>query len=153
MIPLATIVDLEDRYGRSFDTEDDFRRAETLLSDASALVIDVAGTDWTVTAETTPFAVTLGTVPVTVVAVVCEAARRAFDNPTGLQSETIGDYTWRGTGAVSAGVYLTPTERRTVLRAVGRLGVGSMTMTTYLPVPMADPLLGSYWGTTEEDEL
>jgi hypothetical protein len=153
VIPLATIVDMEDRYGRSFDTDEDFRRAETLLYDASALVIEVAGTDWTVTAVEAPHAVTLGTVPATVIPVVCEAARRAYDNPTGLQSETIGDYTWRGSTGVSAGVYLTAAERRIVLRAVGKVGVGSATLTSALPAPATDPLIGSYWGVAAEDEF
>lgn len=146
MFPLATSYDFEARYGRSLDGDEELR-VETLLSDASALVCIESGTEWTVTDDDD--VVTLGAVPVTVVAVVCEAARRAFDNPAGLQSETIGDYTWRAQlGASTAGVFLTAEEKRIVRRSVGRNGLGAITMTADLLAPATDPLLG-IWGNEE----
>ena len=77
MAALAELSDFEVRYGRELDG-DEVARALALLDDASALIRDVAGDDF-------------ATVPATVLFVVCEVVRRAFDNPAGLQGETIGD--------------------------------------------------------------
>lgn len=118
MTAYATLADFEDRYVGTLDA-DDMTRVETLLADASALVEEVAGG-----AITSP--------PATLVPLVCEVARRAFDNPAGLRGETIGDYTWR-VGESGSGVYLTANERRTVRRAAGVLGVGSLTMSSDFP--------------------
>lgn len=49
--------------------------------------------------------------PARVQAIRLEAAARAYDNPRGLLSESIDDYTWRG-GPGRGGVYLTDAERR-----------------------------------------
>lgn len=153
MIALATIDDYCSRYGGDSDS-DDADSITTLLSDASAFVIDVAGKDWTVI-DPDDDSVSLEDVPAMVVIVVCEAARRAFENPAGLQSETMGDYTWRAqlTGASTTGVFLTSAERAIVRRAAGKFGFGSVTMTSQLPTPVLDPLLGSYWGNVNEDDF
>ena len=108
-------------------------RVGALLTDASALIIDVADmtTAWTE-----------ATLPGTVLSVLCEVVRRAFDNPAGLQSETIGDYTWRGKpSGESSSVYLTTDERRTVRRAAGRLGIGTVTLSSDLPLAPVDSRL------------
>ena len=150
MIALATIQDYADRYGYGPDSDDD-SRITTLLWDASAFVCDVAGTDWTVV-DPDDASVSLGAVPPMVVIVVCEAARRAFENPAGLQSETMGDYTWRAqmTAPATSGVFLTAAERAIVRRAVGNLGVGSVDLTNTFPSPALDPMFWSSWGIVDE---
>ena len=124
MTAYATLADFEARYAGTLSGYDS-DRVETLLADASALVDEVAGA-----VITSP--------PATLVPLVCEVARRAFDNPAGFESETTGGYTWR-VGASGSGVYLTSDERRTVRRAAGVLGVGSVTMSNDFP---ATPSLG-----------
>ena len=104
MDPLITLQDFLDRYHDDVPVVDE-SRVEALLDDASALVRDLAGRDFT---EGTPRSL---------VPVVYEAARRAYDNPAGYDSETIGSYTWRNERSGS-GVYLNDLERRAVLRAV-----------------------------------
>jgi hypothetical protein len=133
----VTLATFADRYETTIPAADE-TRVEALLGDACALVSDLVGIDYDTVAA-----------PSSVVAVICAAVRRAYDNPGGLQGETIGDYTWRG-GSAEAGVYLTNAERRVVRRAAGKLGIGSLTMTSYLPAPAMDPMLGV---TYAEDEL
>jgi hypothetical protein len=125
MAALAAYTDCEVRWGVTL-TEDEIAQVNALLEDASALILDVADLDapWT-----------SATVPAALLPVVCEAARRAFDNPAGLQGETIGSYTWRAGVVTASGVYLTADEKRAVRRAAGRLGVGTVTLTTDLPLP------------------
>lgn len=119
------------RYGRTLTASEE-TRVEALITDAQALVDDATGTTFTTT------------IPDTVVMVVCEAARRAFDNPAGLQGETIGDYTWRtgysGTSnSLLSGVYLTPQEKRMVRRAAGVLSAGSVTLSSEGMLPAVWP--------------
>lgn len=54
--------------------------------------------------------------------VALEVTKRAYLNPNGYVSETLGDYSYNrgGTGSGGAGVYLTDAERQTV-RAAGGL--------------------------------
>lgn len=127
-VSLATF---EARYAGTIPAADE-SRLEALLSDASALVSELAGTDYETVAA-----------PATIISIVCEMVRRVYDNPNGLQGETIGDYTWRGGAATSSGLYLTAQESRTIRRAAGRLGVGSITLTSCLPAPALDPMLGA----------
>jgi hypothetical protein len=139
MADLATLSDFQSRYERTLTDVDEMSRVRVLITDASALVCDVADS-------------VFATVPATVVAVVCEVVRRAFDNPTGLQGETIGDYTWRGGKAtVDGGIYLTAQERRTVRRAAGKVGVSTLTLTGDLPIYPSDSRLWAY--TNEEGVL
>lgn len=146
MADLVTLANFQTRYGRVMVGEE-ITRVGAHITDASALVVDVADmtTAWTA-----------ATLPAAVLPIVCEVARRAFDNPAGLQSETIGDYTWRGgasgTGvAVSSGIYLTSDERRVVRRAAGRLGVGTVTLSADIPWAPTDPRMGMY--ATGEGDL
>ena len=140
MAALATLANFEIRYGRIM-VGGEITQVGALLIDASALVLDVADldTDWTA-----------ATLPAVVLPVVCEVVRRGFDNPAGLQSESIGDYTWRLGGnanantSVSSGLYLTNEEKRTIRRAAAKPGVGSLTLTNYLPLPAIDSQYAAY---------
>jgi len=138
MAALALCTDCETRWGRTL-TATEITQVEALLTDASALVLDIADltTNWTA-----------ATLPAAVLPVICEVVRRAFDNPAGLQGETIGDYTWRGAKAgaqaeETSGVYLTPAEKRTVRRSAGRLAVGAVTLSSDTPFGPIDQRLYS----------
>lgn len=142
MPPLASVFDLEARLKGGI-AEADVTRAEALLADASALV----------RAETTP---TLWAdaedIPPDVVRVVCASAKRAFLNPSGLESESVGEWTGRrpDTERLSEDVYLKPEERRSVRRAAQLTSAGSVVLespfgpgvaTEYLAVdPAGEPI-------------
>jgi len=128
MAAFVTFAMFSDRYGGDIPGADEIW-IEALLVDACGLVEDLIGDTYTAS-----------TVPVTTVAAICASVRRAYDNPSGLVSETIGDYTWRtafsGTSAAGkSGIYLTPEERRNVRRAAGQLSATSLTLTSNLPAP------------------
>jgi hypothetical protein len=127
MAALALYTDCEARWNRTL-TAGERTQVNTLLDDASALILDAAEltTVWTA-----------ATLPATVLPVVCEVVRRGFDNPAGLQGETIGAYSWR-VGAAQAGLYLTSDERRTIRRAAAKLGFANVTLTNDLPLGPQD---------------
>ena len=116
MNPLPpTVAALERRLGLFEDTltAEDLARAEEALGDATALVLAEVPTakaaEWAVDA------------PTVVVLVTLKAARREFENPQGLSSESVGDH---AIGlSESSGVYLTRREIAQVRRAAtGRPG-------------------------------
>lgn len=145
--PLASLGELARRVGRPDLVEGttDGDRAAEALADASALVRAETGrpTGWTDEAGW------LTAVPDELRTVVLKAARREWDNPRGLTSETIADYTWRGESTV----YLTEAEQvicrryRPEGRGTGGLWTLGMTRgaegpdTVYVPVAGGgDPL-------------
>lgn len=138
MTALATYTDCQTRWGVTL-TAGEITQVGALLLDASAVILNAAGL---------VIAWTSATLPAAVLPVICAVVRRAFDNPGGLQSETIGDYTWRGNkvGETSS-IYLTADEKRTIRRAAAKLGVATVTLTNYLPLPALDPCLVPYMGT------
>lgn len=88
-------------------------RAQAALDDAAALVEAYAAQDdedkWD-----------SNTVPMSVVTVVCAVAMRALHNPYGMQSETMGGYTWRKDAEASgSALYLTEGEKKLVRREAG----------------------------------
>ena len=119
----VTPSDFQDRYENTVSAADG-DRLSVLLEDACALAADIIGSSY---ADGSGVAV-----PGAITATVCTAVRRAFDNPTGLQGETIGDYTWRAAGS-SAGVYFTPAEARIMRRAAGQSAVGTIELKGLLP--------------------
>jgi hypothetical protein len=107
--------DLEARLGLPLGTlaDEDLARAEAALDDATALALAEVSTTraqrWTVEA------------PAVVSLVVLKAARREFENPRGLTTETIGEHSAGLTD--SSGVYLTAREIAQIRRAAtGRSG-------------------------------
>jgi hypothetical protein len=128
----VSFTEFQVRYENTVAPADE-ERVAAFLEDACALVSDIVGA--TVTAAWDEDG--SGTAaPGGIVAAVCAAARRAYDNPGGLQGETIGDYSWRagsaGVGA-SLGVYFTPAEVRQIRRAAGLSGVGTIELEGMLP--------------------
>lgn len=114
----------------------DAERVQAFLDDAYALVTSIGGVDYLAGAE--------ADIPAAVVAVVCAAVRRAYENPLGLAGESIGDYSWRGGAASENGVAFTKSEKGIIRRATGRLGVGTLTLTTYMPATPMDPTVSAY---------
>lgn len=110
--PLAPVADLAARLGRDPDSlsVEDEARATATLDDASALVRAEGRQDWYDT-ETDAI-----TAPHPVVTVVLSAAQRAFTNPEGLISETVGPFTKRRAERGDLGVFLTAAEKDIVRR-------------------------------------
>ena len=128
--PLASVAAFEKRLGLSPGTLQgaDLARAEAALEDASALVRDEAGRSWVDEDGAV-------TAPPAIVTVTLKAARRAYVNPNGFQSEQTGPFAYqlpRG----ETGVDLTEAERRVVRRAAGRHGLGTLVT----PSAYTDPL-------------
>lgn len=119
MAALITVEQLLARPG--FDGVEE-AQAEVVLDDVSALVVSVAELDPPWTAET---------VPAEVVPVIVSMARRGLANPLGLSGETLGDYTWQGSG----GLYATKAEKRMIRKAAGLSGVSSVNLDSPLPLP------------------
>lgn len=119
--------DFQLRYENSVPAADE-ERVSVFLEDACALAEDVVGVSYALDSG----------VPLSIVATVCKAVRRAYENPDGLQGETIGDYTWRAgyTGTSSSensGIYFTSSEARIMRRAANRGGAGTIELEGMLP--------------------
>jgi len=124
----------------------DEERVAALLEDACAMAADVIGRTYEDGSGSE--------VPRGIVSTVCSAVRRAYDNPTGLQSETIGDYSWRAgytgiSGTASAGLYFTKSEVRVMRRSAGKSAVGSIELTGLLPDSISDDQLLDVVGSDE----
>ncbi len=105
--------------------------AETYIADATALVMDeVLGeteAEWTVD------------LPRTVELIIYKAARREWENPSGLSQEISGEHTI--TTSATSGVFLTPLERQKVRRAAGmQAGFASVPLTA-----TQSPLGPNWW--------
>jgi hypothetical protein len=129
-VPLADLAGMEARLRRSL-TSTEATAAEAAIDDASALVrAESGGRSWLdEDGEPDP----------RVAPIVLAVALRAFRNPEGFSTQTVGSWTGvlGGTGQdVASGVYLTSHERRQLHALVGALGLVS--------VPVVRPeLLGS----------
>lgn len=122
MAALITFEQLTARPG--FDNVDQ-AEAEAVIDDVSALVADIAK----------PVVLTAATLPPAIVPVIVAMVRRGVSNPRGLSSEQMGDYGWQAGGQTSTGVYATRHEERIIRRAAGRLGAGSASLDSDLPLP------------------
>jgi hypothetical protein len=134
----VTFDDFSLRYGSTVPSTDE-ERVEAYLADACAMVEDLTGTVYTDDSG----------VPQALVAVVCTAVRRVYDNPQGLTGETVGNYSWQASRASGAGLYFTQEERRIILRAAGKSGMVSMTVYGDLPVADDDE---QYLTTTDDGD-
>ncbi|EFC78731.1 hypothetical protein [Parafrankia sp. EUN1f] len=126
------LVDLVDYLTRTGGVLDDLEVSEqqlllAALGDASALVRLEAGVDWIADDGVSV------TTPAAVVPVVVAMVQRKLMNPSGLTGETLGDHSWQMANA-SPDLFLTRAELRTVRRAAGRSGIGSIQMEGDLPV-------------------
>lgn len=116
--PLARVVDLEQRLGRTFD-DTELTQVEAWLDDASAMVRLEAGRDW-VTDDEPPVV----NAPPVARLVALKAVERVLRNPDGLSSESAGDYSYqRNAVEDGGGIYLTDREVKLIRRAAGRSGL------------------------------
>lgn len=131
MSDLITTSFLEARYGDQDDT-----KTAALITDASALVIDYANTIGVATTTTDAWGTGSGdtTPPGAVQAVVAQMVFRGLTNPLGHTGENLGDASWQSNPRASLGVYLAPSERKIIRRAVGKSSVGTLQLEGYLPV-------------------
>lgn len=111
----ATVGDLIERRPGGV-SEGDRARAQAALDDASALIRAEVGADWLDPDDSLRLAVN---VPGIFLSVACSAARRAFDNPDGLQSEQLASGYQAAYANSSSDVYLTAAERRVIRKAAG----------------------------------
>ena len=100
--PIATPTDLANMIQGSVDTA----TATLLIELAQGLAEDI-----------------VSPLPPSAKAVVLSAAKRAYSNPEGLTTETIGPY---ATGRTTGDVFLTRAEERALKRAAGRGGAYSI---------------------------
>lgn len=136
MPALVSLDDFTLRVGTITPADED--RAQACLDDASALIRGEAGKNWT-----NDDGDELADVPDVIAAICVAVAIRAFRNPEGVRSETIGGYAVTYADASTA-VYLTPGERAQVRRAAGRSSIGSVTLESpYMPDTVWVPVEGT----------
>jgi hypothetical protein len=119
----------------------DLARAGAVLDDASALIrwiatnaaeADTPGAAGWLTDDDPPVLDTAN-LPDIVVTVCLSVAERAWRNPDGLRSESLGSYAVTYAGSDLAGVFLTANERALIRGAVGSSSVGSIEMQSPYP--------------------
>lgn len=112
-------------------TDVDKDAAELYIADATALVMDEVNGETEATWNVD--------IPRVVELIIYKAARREWENPSGLSQEISGEHTI--TTQATSGVFLTPMERQKIRKAAGLAltSVGTITLTP------PDSPLGPYW--------
>ena len=109
---------LEARLGAPVE-DADRPRALAALEDATVLVLAEVSARTAALWEA-------GAAPRVVELVVLTAARRGFENPRGILSETLGEHTVSVSSSTANGVYLTSLEAATIARLANPRRVGSV---------------------------
>lgn len=128
---LITQPELEARLGYTPANTD---QIDALITDASALVRLVAGTDFHDDDGNEI------TTPPALLSILTNMIRRGLENPRGLATESIDDYSYSTHQGQSFQIYPTRNEKRLIRRAVSdieganRLGVSSAVLDGNLPV-------------------
>lgn len=158
MLPaLARIEDLAVRLGVAGDEIDD-ARAQAALDDASTLVRAEVNKTWVVDILADPVVLLPeAEIPDIVGFVVLAAAKRGYENPSGITQKTAGDVSMTFAARPQSAVYLTDDERALLNSAVFPSTSGLHTVATYrgdlacdtvwIPVVGAPPFP---WLTTED---
>lgn len=123
---LATLSDYETRKGDVPDSQESI--VEALLDDASALILDNAGSgaEWLeADAEEEDHGI-----PRSITAVCVAVAHRAFTNPTAVASKALGSASYTYKGDEPDALYLTDREIRTIHNASSRSSFRSITLVT-----------------------
>ncbi|GIG61126.1 hypothetical protein Lfu02_54980 [Longispora fulva] len=137
MLPLATLEDLQARRPISID-ETERPRAEALLEDVSAVIRDALGLP----------GLAIETAPPLVRVMTCRIVLRVLDNPGGFVSEQMGSYSYRRSkDSTDAGILLSDTERRALMRSVGKVLAG----TTRTPIGIDDRDRATHAGGVNHD--
>lgn len=125
--PLISSAMFEDRYGRAL-TSTEQTQIDGLLDDVSALIRAEADGELDDT--------TSADVPAEIVPVAVAALRRALTNPDGYGQESVDGYSYAG--APRSGVFLTRREVRVVRKWAGQLGVATVALEGYAPIPSSE---------------
>lgn len=120
---LLTVTELEGRLGYTL-AGGLATQAARLIDDATAIVRQIA--------EGTLDTVDSPNVPAPIVTVMVSMVRRAMNNPLALSGEAIDGHQWQASG--STGVFANKWETKTIRRAVGVLGVGTVVLEGDLPI-------------------
>lgn len=104
---LADVTDLGDWLGESITEDGDVRRAKWLLRRATSLVLETCGR---VARPWTP-----ADVPGGVQEIILSCAARAYVNPESWNYERLDDWMGGGKPVPEDGLYLTPTEKKSLL--------------------------------------
>lgn len=138
MADLITLDQWTARTGRTL-TSDQAVQVSQLITDASALVVDIVGdSDTTDTWD----ASTAGTVPGAVVPVVVAMVRRGLDRPYDDTGSRLGDYQY--SGASGSGVFASRQEAKIIRKAAGKAPVGALNLESDLPDSHRDPGYASW---------
>lgn len=127
--PLASLARLAKKMGFTSPADmppGEAGRGAGYLSDASALIRDVAGKTWT-----DPVTGALDVIPPRVRQICVEAAFRAFGNPEALSQRSIGDLSRsydRKSREGGEAVYLTGAEESAIQRAAGASSLNVVTL-------------------------
>ena len=130
MADLITTAQFEARTGRTL-TASQTTQVEALISDASALVIDIVNDSDVTDLWTT---ITPATIPGAIVPVVVSMVRRGVDNPNGYVQSSIDDFSFSYGRSGSSGIFATRDEVRAIRKAVSSSGVNSLNLDSHLPV-------------------
>lgn len=125
---LATIGKLIEKIGYEPTPASEMTRATDCLVEASELIRDEAGITWLNAGGTA-----VENVPPRVERICIAAAFRGFDNSKALSQRSLGDssQSWDRVGVEGgAGVYLTPSERRAVVKAAAGSVLSTITLVT-----------------------
>lgn len=114
-------------------TQDDLvaRSLRTLSTQEETVGTTLLGDAWNVVTTEIPSVAGRLTDPAfsaLVVQIECAMVLRVLNNPTGLLSETIDDYTWRRDQAVSTGLLYLADAERALLDTVGGVSDGAFTI-------------------------
>jgi hypothetical protein len=134
---LITLAQWTARTGRTLSATKE-TQVEALITDASALVVDVVNDATTTDAWD---AASVGTVPASIVPVVVSMVRRGFDNPNGHTGESVGAYSY--SGASTSGLFATRDEVKAIRKAAGLAGVASLHLES--DGLYGYPYLGDHW--------
>jgi hypothetical protein len=116
--PLVPIEDFEARLPEPL-TPDERKRVALLLQDASDLIREEVGP---VEIPAPP--------PFTVRQLVMDLAGRVLNNPKGITTENIGDYSYSLSRVAINGMSLMPSEREALYRCLGLQYMGSVPMSS-----------------------
>lgn len=145
---LAPLESLEARLSAGLQDSEELR-ALAALEDASALVLAEVGPEKAAAWLDPDHPEELGAVPPIVATVVLASARRAFLNPEGYRSESLGDWSASRGGTGDGSTYLSAEERRLIRNAAGwTAGLGHVELEG-----LWDDSLGTVWVPQYPDTL
>ena len=130
---IVDVTELDNRVPESLTDPDSLIRAQSVIEDAEALVLDEGDPEWD-----------SDTIPARARQIIIAVAMRAWRNPDGLTQSSVGDVSvsYSRTG-VEGAVYLTKAEQRSVRKLAQR---------SFVPATYEDPYPPrlAYWFVGQE---